>query len=511
MSSFLDEVLKKTDSISSSFQEEFNKVLGDGIQQKNEPLAVFYREDILRAFENLNTPIKIDKDMFYVWNSKYWSSIEDSRIKRFIGAYIKKRGLLFHTSSAIIEGVFKNLKIELGGFIYKRNNSSQFINLSNGILVIDKSGLTFEMHNENYHLDYILDFNYDDKSSNERWLKFLDEVIPNKDTQKSLQQVIGNLLIRGLKIEVLPFLYGTGGNGKSVVLEVLTGLFGRNNITTYSLTKITTDEKIRARLADGKIMNLSSENNMGNVNADVAKNYSSCEPLDARLNYGNPFEVYDYAKFLGNVNKLNVMDGERTQAIARRQIIVPFTKTISLDKMDINLHNKILENKSGVLNWIIEGIKEVVKNEKIYQSKEVKNLLKKYQEETNPIAQMVKEYSYNILSEGTTSRVNYVTLTDIYKEYTDFTSEIGVGKLSRQNFKSDLLAIKGIKEYKYNNKICFNLSTEYSSTIKVEFEDKNGVIEKTEELKKSFKQPMIKGNPIIKNNGMIEVDGEELF
>ena len=83
---------------------------------------------------------------------------------------------------------------------------------------------------------------------------------------------------------------------------------------------------MRARIADGKIMNLSSENNMGNVNVDVAKAYSSNEPLDARLNYGNPFEIYDYAKFLGNVNKLNVMDGERTQAIARRQIIVPFVK-----------------------------------------------------------------------------------------------------------------------------------------------------------------------------------------
>ena len=325
--------------------------------------------------------------------------------------------------------------------------------------MIDKNGLNFYVHDEKYHLDYMLDFDYCDKSKNDKWVKFLNEVLPDKDTQKTLQQVIGNLLIRGLKIEVLPFLYGTGGNGKSVVLEVLTGLFGRNNITTYSLTKITTDEKIRARLADGKIMNLSSENNMGNVNVDVAKNYSSCEPLDARLNYGNPFEVYDYAKFLGNVNKLSVMDGERTQAIARRQIIIPFAKTISLDKVDIDLHNKILKDKSGVLNWIIEGIKEVVKNETIYKSQEVKNLLNRYQEETNPIAQMLKELSYNILLDGVISRVNYVTLVDIYKDYTEFTAEIGVGKLSRINFKADLLAIKGVKEYKHNNRICFNLST----------------------------------------------------
>jgi len=487
-----------------NFQELFYKVLGDGVQQKNEPLAIFYREDILKEFNRRKTSIKIDKDMFYIWNGKYWSSVEDSRFKRFVNSYIRKRGLLSHTSSTIVEGVFKNLKIELGGYDYIRNSSSQFINLSNGVLIIDKSGYLFDKHDKKYHLDYVLDFDYDENSSNDLWLRFLDEVLPNKETQKTLQQVIGNLLIRGLKIEILPFLYGTGGNGKSVVLEVLTGLFGRHNITTYSLTKITTDEKIRARIADGKIMNLSSENNMGNVNVDVAKNYSSCEPLDARLNYGNPFEVYDYAKFLGNVNKLNVMDGERTQAIARRQIIIPFKRTISLDKMDINLHNKILKNKSGVLNWIVEGIKEVVSSEKIYQSSEVKSLLKKYQDETNPIAQMILEHGYNTLEEGTTTKVNYATLTTLYKEYTEFTSEIGVGKLSRSNFKTDLLSIRGIEEFSYRNKICFNLSKEFSSTVKVEYADKSGNIEKIEELK-------IKGNPTVNNDGILEVNGKKLF
>lgn len=501
--SVLDEIIRDVAKI-KNFQSLFQKVLGDGVTQKNEPLSIFYREDILKELGRKKTSIKIDKDLFYIWNGRYWLSFEDSKVKRFIGLYIKKRGLLSHTSSTIVEGVLKNLKIELGGYDYMKNSSSQFINLNNGVLVIDKNGYLFDKHDEKYNLDYILDFNYDSTVENDLWLKFLDEVLPSKETQKTLQQVLGNLLIRGLKIEVLPFLYGKGGNGKSVVLEVLMGLFGKGNVTTYSLTKITTDEKVRARIADGKIMNLSSENNMGNVNIDVAKAYSSNEPLDARLNYGNPFEVYDYAKFLGNVNKLSVMDGERTQAIARRQIIIPFNKTISLEKVDIHLHTKILKDKAGVLNWIIAGIVEVLKNEKIYQSNEVKNLLKKYQEDTNPVAQMIMEHGYNILDEGTTTKINYVKLSTLYKEYSEFTSEIGVGKLSRSNFKADLLSIKGIEEFKYNNMICFNLSKEFSSTVKVEYADKSGNIEKIEELK-------IKGNPTVNNDGILEVNGKKLF
>lgn len=404
--------------------------------------------------------MKLDNDMFYIYNGAYWESLEDSRMKRFINTYIKVRGELKHTSSRIVEGVFKNLKIELGGYDYTKSEVVQFINVLNGTLSISKDDVSLIKHNKEHHLDYMLEFNYNPKSTCNVWQNFLNDVIPNKETQKTLQQVIGNLLIRGLKIEVLPFLYGTGGNGKSVILEVLTGIFGRDNVSTYSLTKITTDEKVRAKIADGKIMNLSSENNMGNVNVDVAKNYSSGEPLDARLNYGNPFEVYNYAKFLGNVNKLNVMDGERTEAIARRQIIIPFVKTILAEKIDVNIHHKILSEKAGVFNWIVEGIKEVVANENIYKSREVRAVLNEYQEDTNPVALLIKEHGYNILNENTPKK-NFTKLSDLFNDYKEFTAEIRVGTLSRQNFKSDLLALKGVKEFKHNNVACFNLSNTF--------------------------------------------------
>ena len=457
MANRLKSVITSIDTIQHEFTDKFDSVLGKDTKQSNDNISVFYKEDILSQLEENKTPMKLDNDMFYIYNSSYWESIEDSKMKRFIITYIRKRGELKHTSSPIVEGTFKNLKLQLGGYDYLKNESVQFINVLNGTLEVSKKSVSLLKHDKEHHLDYILDFDYDEKASCRVWQNFLNDVIPNRETQKTLQQVIGNLLIRGLKIEVLPFLYGTGGNGKSVVLEVLTGLFGRDNVATYSLTKITTDEKVRARIADGKIMNLSSENNMGNVNVDVAKNYSSGEPLDARLNYGNPFEVYNYAKFLGNVNKLNVMDGERTEAIARRQIIIPFTKTISAEKKDINIHHKILTEKAGVLNWIIQGIKEVVKNEDIYKSREVKAILSEYQEDTNPVALLIKEHGYNVLS-VTTPKKHFAKLSDLFNAYKEFTSEIRVGTLSRQNFKSDLLALKGVIEFKHNNVSCFNLS-----------------------------------------------------
>ena len=50
-----------------------------------------------------------------------------------------------------------------------------------------------------------------------------------------------------------------------------------------------------------------------------------------------------------------------------------------------------------------------------------------------------------------------MTLKDIYKIYQEFTIEIGAGKLSRANFKADLLAIDGVQLFDYRHTICFNI------------------------------------------------------
>jgi len=456
----LNEILKKVKKF-NKFTSVYNKTMGGVYKETADYLSVFYEDNILSTLKEYETSIKSENGLYYIWTGKYWKSLDQNTLKRFIKEFIKKRGTMAHRSSSVIDGTFKNIAITTGGITIKRDENLQLLNLNNGVLLISKGKIDFKEHNKKFNLNYCLDFNYNPDATNDKWQSFLNDVLPDENTQKTLQQVIGNLLIRGLKIEVLPFLYGTGGNGKSVVLEVLTGLFGNENITTYSLTKITTDEKVRARIADGKIMNLSSENNMGNINVEVAKAYSSSEPLDARLNYGNPFEIYQYAKFLGNVNKLTVMDGERTNAIARRQIIIPFLKNISTDKsikLDIDVHNKILQDKSGVLNWILEGINEVLKNHSIFKSQEVLDLLKKYKEDTNPVHQMIDENEYNIITDGSCPQTQFATLKELYDEYTTFVTEIGVGKLSRSNFKADLLTINKIREFKSNNKTCFNIS-----------------------------------------------------
>lgn len=92
------------------------------------------------------------------------------------------------------------------------------INLNNGTLVLSSNGVELEAFDHRDFLTYQLQFNYDKNSTNQLFIDYLETVLPDKDTQRTLQEVCAYLFIKGLKLELIFFLYGSGANGKSVLL-----------------------------------------------------------------------------------------------------------------------------------------------------------------------------------------------------------------------------------------------------------------------------------------------------
>ena len=95
----------------------------------------------------------------------------------------------------------------------------------------------------------------------------------------------------------------------------------------------------RAMIAN-KLVNYASEIN-GKVEASIFKQLVSGEPVEARLPYGNPFIMSDYAKLIFNCNDLP-RDVEQTEAYFRRFLIIPFNVTIPEHVQDKQLAKKII-------------------------------------------------------------------------------------------------------------------------------------------------------------------------
>jgi len=252
---------------------------------------------------------------------------------------------------------------------------SILINLLNGTFEITSAVRGLRNFNQKDFITHQLPFEYKAEATAPLFKKYLDEVLPDTEKQKVFAEYCGYIFIKSsvLKLEKMLVLYGTGANGKSVFFEIINALLERENISNYSLQSLTNDNGyFRAKIGN-KLVNYASEIS-NKLETDVFKQMASGEPIEARLPYGDPFILSEYAKLIFNCNELP-KDVEHTTAFFRRFLIIGFDITIPEDKQDKQLPNKIIKNElSGVFNWILQGLDRLMEQKNLVNAKQLKTL-----------------------------------------------------------------------------------------------------------------------------------------
>jgi putative DNA primase/helicase len=260
-------------------------------------------------------------------------------------------------------------------------------------------------------------------------------VLPDKDTQKTLQQSVAYLFIRDLKLELVFFLYGIGANGKSVIFEVIRGLLAPEMMSYYSLVHLT--NKLGYQVADlhNRLINYGSDASLKNIDPAVFKQLASGEPIGTRQIREKAFTMKNYAKQIYNVNKLDDADVENTGGFFRRILTIPFEVIIPKELQDKNLHKKLLDNKAGIMNWIIEGVEEVVANEEIFVSEKCKNFLDNFKKDASPIQLFLEDSRLVATPVGDNEVIDFQQVYEIYRE---FCKKQGEKAVAQRNLNADL-------------------------------------------------------------------------
>ena len=397
---------------------------GNYLPPKQKEIKVGLIEYLLDLARNKDWKIiKDESNTIYIYNGAYWIPFSKSEIIEFLQNFALKVGLplLEAKDEAFIEKLYKQL-ISALPMRKRKKNTLNLINLQNGTFNIETMQL--QDFNPEDFLTYQLPFEYNSNAVNYLWLNFLNEVLPDKNTQRTLQEVLGSIFIKNIKLEYAYFLYGSGANGKSVVMEVLKALLGSNNLAFYSIDELK-EEYNRAELKD-KILNIASEAETKEIKSDLFKKLASGEPVSARHKYGHPFQMENYAKLLFLVNRMKLKNIEYTEGFFRRFLIIPFNITIPEEKRDKRLHLKIInEGLDGVLNWIIEGAKSVLLNENIYISDECKQAKKQFIKDIDSVIQFLEDNNLN------KSNYHRYYTSDLIRDYRTWCFENGLKPLGR--------------------------------------------------------------------------------
>ena len=443
----LDLLLESIQQI--DFREEVG-LTGDDQKLAKKHYLVCCIEYILEIAHDNNWGICRNHDFIYLYNGAYWSVFDNAEFENFLGHAAERMGIDKYDARhySFRQQLYKQFLSTANLPKPEQSDNVVLVNLGNGTFEISKSKQQLRLPDRNDFLTYQLPFSYDPKATCPLFMNYLNTVQPDLDRQKILAEYLGYLFIKTstLKLEKTLLLYGSGANGKSVFFEVVNALLGGNeNVSSYSLQSLTNDNGyFRAMLAN-KLVNYASEIN-GKLETSIFKQLVSGEPVEARLPYGEPFTLTNYAKLIFNCNELP-KDVEQTQAYFRRFLIVPFDVTIQEALQDKELSRKIIDNElSGVFNWILEGLKRLLLQKTFTHSEAVKNQLELYKKQSDSVQMFLDEEGYE------KSIDVYEEFKTIFSLYRYYCSESGYRSVSKKTFSERLKNI-GIETVRKNQGI----------------------------------------------------------
>jgi len=173
-----------------------------------------------------------------------------------------------------------------------------------------------------------------------------------------LQEFMGYLLLPSNKFERFLWLTGSGANGKSVLLDVMANLVGRENTTWAHLDRLN-KTAVRASL-EGVMLNISTEMNADGTMADgYLKSITSGEPVDAEPKYKDPYSFIPTVKLVAATNHLPRLK-DTSGGFARRAVILSCNKVFAQEVRDANLGKTLAGELDGILVWAVGGLKRLL-------------------------------------------------------------------------------------------------------------------------------------------------------
>jgi putative DNA primase/helicase len=190
-----------------------------------------------------------------------------------------------------------------------------------------------------------------------RWLQFLEETTGgDAELIRFLQQWCGYALTGSTREHALAFVYGPGGNGKSVFLNIIADIL-HDYATTAAMDTFTASKSERhptdlAMLRGARLVT-ASETEEGRAWAESRiKQLTGGDKISARFMRQDFFEYVPQFKLMIVGNHKPVLHSV-DEAARRRFSIIPFIR--KPEAPDRELEKKLKQEAEGILHWMIAG------------------------------------------------------------------------------------------------------------------------------------------------------------
>lgn len=315
------------------------------------------------------------------------------------------------------------------------------LNLRNG--TYDLIADTLLEHDPQQYLTMMADVEYDQYADCPRWMEFLNMIFnENQELIEFIQKAIGYSLSGDTGEDCFFILYGTGMNGKSTFLNTIQEILGDYAIQARAETFLARDNEVIpndiARLNKKRLVIATEFPEGRRVNENLIKSLTGRDTISARFLRQEYFDFSPTFKiWLGTNNKPVV--NETTVAFWRRVKLIPFDVQISEKKRIPHYENFLLEERSGILNWALEGFRKW-KRGGLGTTERITEAVKEYREDSDIIAEFIEEKCFECADCSITSK-------ELYAAYSEWAIENKEQPISKKAFGRKLEE-KGYKHYR---------------------------------------------------------------
>ncbi len=410
---FLDEYFKGRkiiEGIEGSEPENFFERKRDGTRGAFIPKSL---GDFIKERFTFKT-IKGNERKIYFYHQGYYKENGISLIREFATSLLKSFFKDYYVSEVL--NYIRN-----STYIDAEEINHEWINLKNGLL----NPITKEHkeHSPEIFTLQQLPISYEPEADCPIWKEKLKEKCDERWKYNVTQEMFGYCLLKDQRFEKAFLLYGDPRTMKSTTLYILTQLLGEKNVTAMSLQYLTEDRHGPAFLYG----------NPANVCADLSSKELKSTAMFMKvvgqdsITAGKKFEQeITFLPFTKLIFSCNVIPATRNKNMAfyRRWVILEYNIQTAEKEVDPLMREKLLDELPGILNWALEGLSKILKENKIsypLTDDEVKDLYEKGSDS-------IQSFIYNEIDceddEGSLKK------REVYKNYLEYCKE---NKLNVEN------------------------------------------------------------------------------
>jgi putative DNA primase/helicase len=332
---------------------------------------------------------------FYTWNGRTWerSEVKVRQEIHRMGAALVLAGKLQEskgfTMTSRIDALMTELRSVPSVYVAPQefDNRPDLLSFANG--TVELRTATLRPHRKEDMLTYSLAIEYDADAKCPRWENFMTEIFPeNPDLVPYMQRLCGYGVTGYTDEQCFAVLWGKGANGKSVLTDTLSSVFGTITKTTPFATF---EDKQGGGIPNdiaalrGARFVMASEGESGKPMSEaILKRVTGKDMVAARFLRQEFFEFRPSFLLMLATNHKPKFRGQ-DDGLWRRVKMIPFKRFFAPHERDHDLDKKLMTEAKGIAAWAVRGA-QLWFNEGLTDPESISQATKEYKETSDSLA-----------------------------------------------------------------------------------------------------------------------------